>query len=63
MKLDEISNRLTVNERFMVHILPYQAYQENWDVPHDITQKGLAEGIPPLYACTREVLASIFEEA
>jgi type II secretory pathway predicted ATPase ExeA len=45
MKLDDISKRLTVNERFMVHILAYQAYIDSWEVPHEITQKGLAEGI------------------
>ena len=45
MKLDPISSKLTVNERFMVHILAYQAYQESWEVPHGITQKGVADGI------------------
>jgi type II secretory pathway predicted ATPase ExeA len=45
MKLDDISKRLTVNERFMVHILAYQAYIDSWEVPYQITQKGLAEGI------------------
>jgi len=45
MKLNDISKRLTVNERFMVHILAYQAYMDSWEVPYELTQKGLAEGI------------------